>query len=281
MRSDAITVVNDSFLLTLGHRARELVRRRETIRFLVSSNLKAGHRDKVLGHLWSLLDPLLFVGVYFVVFGLMFGQTGRGRSAFIVYLSIGVLAFRFLDATIAQATLCIKANRGLIHEVSFPKAVFPVAVSLSRLYDFLWGLLVLLLIIPLAGVPWTVHAVWIVPLLGIHVLLATGLAFLVACMGAFFADTANVVGVIMRLLMYISPTFYYARGEHGLIPERWQALYMMNPIACLLEGYRDALLWGRTPDVSMLTYVTAVSVGLLITGFVVFSIGEGRFAKYV
>ncbi len=267
--------------MTLIHRARMLLGRWETIGLLVASNLKTGHRDKILGHLWNLLDPLLFVGVYFVVFGLMFGQTGRGRAAFIAYLSIGVLAFRFIDGTIAQATLCIKANRGLIHEVSFPKAVFPVAVCLSRLYDFLWGLIVLLLAVLLAGFPLTPHVFWLVPLLVLNVLFATGLAFAVACMGAFFADTANVVGVFMRLMMYLSPTFYYARGDHGLIPERWLPLYMANPIACFLEGYRDALLWGRMPEGSMLAYTAAVSIAVLIAGFAVFSAGEGRFAKYV
>jgi len=277
----SVSIAHDSYLGTLAHRAGQLLARWETIRFLVASNLKAGHRDKALGHLWNLLDPLLFVGVYFVVFGLLFGQTGRGRAVFVVYLSIGVLAWRFFEGTIAQATLCIKANRGLIHEISFPKAVFPVAVCLSRLYDFLWGLAVLLPILFVAGIPLTPHALWVAPLIVLHVCFTTGLAFLAAYMGAFFADTANVVNVVMRLLMYFSPTFYYARGEHGLIPERYLAVYMANPIACFFEGYRDGLLWGRTPDLSMLLYLVGVSVAVLLAGFAVFARGEGRFAKYI
>jgi ABC-type polysaccharide/polyol phosphate export permease len=270
-----------SFIATFSQRARELCGRWQTIRFLVGSNLKAGHRDKVLGHLWNLLDPLLFVGVYFVVFGLLFGQTGRGRTEFILYLSVGVLAWRFLEGTIAQATMCVRGNRGLIHEINFPKGVFPVSVCLSRLYDFLWGLLVLLPILVIAGSPPTLYALWVFPLVVLQVLFTIGVAFLVAYMGAFFADTANVVNVAMRLLMYASPTFYYVRGEYSLIPERYLAIYMLNPIACFFEGYRDALIYGKTPPTDLLLYVTAVSVGILLFGFSVFAHGEGKFAKYV
>ncbi len=272
---------HDPIPARLLRQAAELFRRRETIRFLVASNLKAGHRDKFLGHLWSLLDPLLFVGVYFFVFGMLFGQNRRGSPTFIVYLSIGVLAWRFFDGAITQATLCIKANRGLIHEISFPKSVFPVAVCLSRFYDFLWGLLVLLPILMLAGIPLTWHMLWVIPLLGLYLLFTIGVAFVLAWVGAFFADAANIATVALRVLMYLSPTFYYATGAHGIIPEKYMRVYMLNPIACFFESYRDALLWGCMPQPATLGYLALVTGVVLIVGFAVFALGEGRFAKYI
>jgi teichoic acid transport system permease protein len=137
---------------------RRLCERRETIRYLVSSQLRAGHRDKVLGNLWNLLDPMLFVGVYFVVFGLLFQQRAPGRTTeFILYLSIGVLAWRFHGASISQGANCIRGNRGLVHEISFPKAVFPIAICLSRLYDFLWGLLIVAVLTLVIGSGVTIH----------------------------------------------------------------------------------------------------------------------------
>jgi ABC-type polysaccharide/polyol phosphate export permease len=263
---------------------RSLWKRRETIRYLTVSTLKAGHRDKVLGHFWNLLDPLLFVGVYFVVFGLLFGQAlgraGRGTD-FILYLSSGVLVLRFFDATVAQAAMCVRGNRGLIHEISFPKAVFPVSVCISRLYDFLWGLLVLAVIILLVRGTLTVHALWAVPLVALLVCFLGGLAFLVAYLGAFYADTSNVLSVVMRLMMYGSPTFYYVRGEQSILPERYLPIYMLNPLACFYESFRDALVYARTPEAGMFLYVAGVSVAVLLIGFVVFSRGEGKFAKYV
>jgi ABC-type polysaccharide/polyol phosphate export permease len=131
------------------------------------------------------------------------------------------------------------------------------------------------------GIPLTPHALWMVPLVAMFVIFASGLAFLAAYLGAFFADTMNVTSVLLRLLMYLSPTFYYARGEHGLIPERYQALYMANPVACFFEAFRDALLWGRMPDPWLVLYAGAVSAVVFCVGFAVFAAGEGRFAKYV
>jgi ABC-type polysaccharide/polyol phosphate export permease len=269
----------------LGIRLRlfhDLWSRRETVWYLVVSNLKAGHRDKVLGHLWNLLDPLMFVGVYFVVFGLIFGQGGAGRNTeFTLYLALGVLAFRFVDGTLAQSTLCIRGNRGLIHEINFPKAIFPVSICLSRFYDLLWAMLVLIPILLLTGHIPTIHILWTVPLLAIQLVLVCGMALVTAHWGAFFADMHNVVNVATRLLMYISPTFYYVRGPKALISQKYLGIYMLNPLACLFESYRDAMIWGRMPEPRMMLYAGAVSLMTLIVGSAVFSSGEGKFAKYI
>jgi ABC-type polysaccharide/polyol phosphate export permease len=275
---------------THGLRAsvRRLYDRRETVRYLVSSQLRAGHRDKVLGNLWNLLDPMLFVGVYFVVFGLLFQQRAPGRTTeFILYLSVGVLAWRFHGAAIAQGANCVRGNRGLIHEISFPKAVFPVAICLARLYDFLWGLLIVAVLTLVLGGGVTIYWLWLPVLLFLQLLFTVGVAFIVAYLGAFYADTVNIVDVAMRLWFYMSPIFYRVRGERSIIPEdheRYQEFlfyYMLNPVACFFESYRDALLWGRMPEPDVLLYVASVSVVIAVVGLAIFARGEGSFAKYV
>ena len=261
---------------------RALYGRRETIRFLTHSNLKAGNRDKVLGHVWNLLDPLLFIAVYFVVFGWIFGQTARARAAdFLTYLVIGVLAWRFLEGAVSQSTSCIRSYRGLIHAISFPKAVLPVSICLSRLYDFLWGLMAFIIILLLIGMNWSVHLLWIPLLVFVQLVFVMGLAFVVACLGAMYADTSNIVGVGMRLWFYCSPIFYYATGPHGMIPDRYVLYYMLNPVACFFEAYRSAFLHASAPQAAILLYLVTVSVGLWLVGFVLFTRREGEFSKYV
>ena len=260
---------------------RELYGRRETILYLVSSNLKAGHRNKALGNLWNLLDPLLSLVVYFVVFGLLF-QQARGRSGnYLIYLFVGVLAFRFLDGTVHQAVNCIRGNRALINEINFPKAVFPLSISLSRLYDFLWGLVVLVVAMLVTGQPLTWQALWVVPLTVIELVFFTGLAYVVAYLGAFFADTANISTVALRLLFYASPVLYYVHGEHTRVPEQYLTVYMLNPMACLLEAYHDVLVRQQAPDPGYVLYVVGFAVVTLLVGYGIFSRGEGKFAKYV
>ncbi len=260
---------------------RELYARRETVVYLVSSNLKAGHRNKVLGNLWNLLDPLLSLSIYYLIFGVLFQQAGRRPSDYLIYLFVGVLAWRFLEGTITQAATCIRTYRGLIAEINFPKSVFPLSISLSRLYDFLWGLLVLLVVLLLAGRHLSLHALWLLPLILVQLLLTAGLAYLVAYLGAFFADTANIAAVVLRLGFYLSPILYFVGGEHSRVPERYLSLYMLNPMACLLEGYRAGLIQHRSPELGHSLYLVAVTLATLAAGFSLFSRGEGKFAKYV
>jgi ABC-type polysaccharide/polyol phosphate export permease len=267
---------------SLAARLWRLCQRRETIAYLVSANLKAGHRNKVLGNLWNLLDPLLSLGVYYLVFGVWLSQARHGASAYLIYLFTGVLAWRFLDGTASQAVNCIRNNRGLINEINFPKAVFPISICLSRLYDFLWGLLVLGVALVLVGTPLSKHMLWIVPLIFIQLLFTLGVAYIVAYLGAFFADTANIITVVLRLGFYASPILYYVQGPHATrIPERYVSIYMLNPMACLMEGYRAGLTRQQDPDQWQVLYVLGVALIVLIAGYGLFSRGEGKFAKYV
>jgi len=244
----------------------------------------------VLGHLWNILDPLMFMLVYYFVFGVLFKLAGGGRSLeFMLYILVGLMIWRFISSTIGQAANCIRGNRGLIHEINFPKAVFPVSVTFSRLYDFLWGTIVILVFLVLAGTRPTLQLLWLPLLVGLMLLFTTGAALVVAYLGAFFADTTNVLNVLLRLLFYCSPIFYYVRPKPG-VPESdvflydhqtVHTLYMLNPIACFYESFRDALLWGEMPEARMLSYMLTVSVGVCLIGFAIFTRGEGKFAKYI
>jgi len=262
--------------------AKEVLARLETIQYLVASQLRAGHRNKVLGNLWTLLDPLMLLGIYYLVFGIGLRQAGDDPGKFVIYLGIGVLAFRFLDQTLAQAANCIRANRGLVEQVPFPKAILPIVISLCRLYDFVWGLVVLCIAIWLTGFPLTASVGWVPIFILIQLALCIGLAYIVACVGAFFADTTNIVAAATRLLFFASPIFYFARpepGHPGIIPPEYATYYYLNPLATLLDGYRDALLWGRTPSAETLLYPLAVSFIALGVGFAIFSRHERRYAR--
>lgn len=286
MSSTPLDIPTSRHAPSLLERFQTLWGRRETIRYLTSSQLKAGHRDKMLGRLWSLLDPMMFMLVYYFVFGVLFGLAGGGRSVdFMLYILIGVLTYQFVSTTIGQATACIRGNRGLIHEISFPKAVFPVSVTFARLYDFLWGLAVLVAFLLVGGVWPTAHYLWLPLLVALTLLFALGMGLIVAYLGAFFADMTNVVNVALRLLFYCSPVFYFVRdqGEYKAMfhDEMIVRLYMLNPFSCFLECYRDALLWGRMPEPALLLYAAAFSIVICVVGFALFCRGEGKFAKYI
>jgi ABC-type polysaccharide/polyol phosphate export permease len=289
MSSSPIGIESVSSDASLLEHFRRLYARRETVLYLATRNLKAGHRDKVLGHLWSLLDPLLFMLVYFLVFGVLFGIVrggGGGRSfEFMLYILVGILVFRFVYGTSSQSANAIRSNRGLIQEINFPKAVFPISVVFSRLYDYMWGMIVFVAILLVGGGKPTLYYLWLPVLILLMVLFTSGMAMILSCVGAFFADTPNVLAVTMRLFFYGSPIFYFVRdcgqNEAQLKNETVRFFYMLNPLACFIECSRDAVLWGTTPELRYLIYVAVVSVVVALVGFAVFTRVEGRFAKYI
>jgi|JI10StandDraft_1071094.scaffolds.fasta_scaffold371508_2 lipopolysaccharide transport system permease protein len=263
---------------------RRVLARTETIRLLTVSQLASGHRDKLLGNVWSLLDPLLTLAVYYLIFGIGFRQAAGAPREFVLHLFVGIVVWRFFSESVGQAAGCLRSQRSLILAADFPKAVIPISVCLARLYDLAWSLVVVGAAAWLLGTGFGPQIAWIVPILALLFAWTLGLSFLVAHAGLFFADTANLVGAFLRLWVLVSPIFYFARSAHGrtgIVPPGLLDYYMLNPMAGLLEAFRDVLIWHATPRGGELVFVASVSLGLLAVGFVVFARGEGRFAKYV
>ena len=94
-----------------AHSLRRLLGSGETIRLLAGAQLKAGHRDKLLGHLWSLLDPLLTLAVYYLIFGIGFRQAGDAPGEFVLYLFTGIVAWRFFGDSVGQSTASLRSHR--------------------------------------------------------------------------------------------------------------------------------------------------------------------------
>lgn len=270
-------------------RLHALFARRETIYYLTAGNLKAGHRDKALGHLWNLLDPALFMLVYYFIFGILFGQVGAGAARtgeYMLHLFVGLVVWRFLTGAVSQSANVIRSQRALIHAINFPKSVFPVSHCLATLYDFLWGLLVVGFVLVVFGDGLKLQVLWIIPGLAILVMFGLGMGFIVAYLGTFYADTSNVLNVVMRLWFYCSPILYYVRGPHSRFAgsshqDLIEFLFMLNPAACILALFYDPLLSGAAPEPQYLIYATVISAAIFVSGFELFTRFEGKFIKYV
>ena len=263
---------------------RRLLARGETIRLLTRSQLAAGHRDKLLGNVWSLLDPLASLAVYYLVFGIGFRQAGSSPKAFVLHLFLGIVVWRFVSESIGQATTALRSQRGLVLAADFPKAVIPIAICCARLYDLLWALVVVGMAAGLMGTRLSLQVLWLPALLALAFAFTLGVCFLVARVGLFFADTVNVVGAGLRLWVLLSPIFYFARSEHGhegIVPPGLLDYYLLNPIAGLLGAFRDVLIWRSAPRVDDLGTVFAWALASLVVGFFFFARAEGRYAKYV
>ncbi len=259
---------------------RDIWRKRAILAHFVGAQLTSSYRTKSLGFLWALLDPLLFMGVYYLVFGKILAHR---PLSFMLHLFIGVIAFRFLSRASTQAAGILRARSGLIREIPFPKTVLPVSVVLARLFDFGAGWLIAIPLSIMFGSPPTVYWLLVPFIIVIQILFVMGFSLLTAYIGVFFADIQNILSVGLRLWFYMSPVLYYLEDVQKKTADQplLYKLYMANPMTNFLQAYESLVARGQWPQFGHVAYALVFSVLLFLLGLFVFSRCEGQVEKYV
>ena len=256
---------------------RELWEYRELLYFLVWRNVKVRYRQTLLGGLWVVLQPFLTMVVFSVFFGRLANVPSDGLP-YPIFSFTALLPWQLFARAVTDSTNSLVANQRLITKVYFPRLVIPVSAVLAGLVDFGVSLVVLLGMMFYYGIVPTV-GVFLLPL---FVLLAMATALAVSlwlsALNVQYRDVHQIVPFLVQLWLYATPIAY----SSSLIPEGYRALYGLNPMVGVVEGFRWALLgsqaWGTRTMV--VVSVLAVSV-LLMGGLVYFRRMERTFADVV
>ena len=210
--------------------------------------LKADSAQYFLGYIWWLLEPLMFVGVFYLVFDIFLGsQSGD----FLTFLICGQLTFVWFSKSVTHAADSIVAAAGLIGKINVPKTLFPLSVIQEGVYKQSTIFALLLVIVIARGYPPTVNWVYLVPLIGLQYLMIVTCGFISAILVCYRKDFALVISLVMILLMFCSGVFWNVRE---LVTEQMSDLVMRyNPMAYVLDAYREILMFGRAPNLLQLT----------------------------
>jgi ABC-type polysaccharide/polyol phosphate export permease len=250
-------------------RLRELFRYRDLIRNLVVSEVKTRYKSSVLGFVWSLLNPLAMMLVFTVVFGALWPN--QQVNNFPIFLLCGLLPWNFFSASVVSSINSVLANGNLVKKVYFPREVLPIAAVLAQLVNFLLALVVLfaaLLIFRTHFSPW----LWTLPLIIlIQTCFSLGIGLVLSTLQVFYRDTQLVMEVVMLAWFFLTPVFYEASrlpayttiGNFELPVQR--TLYILNPMASLINVYRDLLYYGYRTDIDF--FVRTALTALLALGF--------------
>jgi len=272
-------------------RLAELLRYRELIENLVMRDLKVRYKGSVLGFLWSLLNPLLLMGVFTVVFTLLAPNTAIPK--FPAFLLCALLPWNFFSSSMVGAVHSIVGNGHLIKKVYFPREILPISVVMSSFVNFLLALPVLFLFLALFRVPFTIWLVYLPVIMAVQVVFVIGVALLLATLNVYYRDTAVILEVLLQAWFFLTPIFYPAE----IVPE-WRTIlgielpvrrltYILNPMASIVASYRSVLYGftnGAPPappawDFFSRTVVTAIVC--LLVGYAVFVRHSRRFGEEV
>ena len=251
---------------------RELWRRREFAFELSRTSLRAQHFDTVVGQLWLVLNPLLLACVYFLLVDIIGARTGG--ISFFAHLMATLFVFHFVTDAIRQAVRSVTGGGRLILNTAFPRVLLPGASVIVAFKRFLPTIVVFIPAAIVASLPFGPHLLWLLPVFGLFVILTAGLSMLVAAGQVYFRDLKNFLQYALRMWLYASPILYYADS----VPDRYDFLLVLNPIAPLLTAWSDVIDRGLAPDAADLALGAAWAFALFVVGALFFISREREFA---
>jgi ABC-type polysaccharide/polyol phosphate export permease len=272
--SDALVVQGEDLASMTGGVTRVWAYR-HLLRNLVAKDLHIKYRGSMLGFAWSILIPLMMIGVYTVAFTYVLGvETPR----FVLYLLIGLLSWNFFAGAINGATEAISGGGALLKSVVFPRAVLPFSVVLFHLSQYVLTLVVFLPVMLLVyRVPPTGSMLLFPLFLLLQVLFITGLALGLSAATALFRDVRHLVEVGIGMLFWATPIVY----EMTKVPEQFQFLALLSPSAPFIRAYQDIFYYGVMPDLTIWVVSVAYALGAFVCGLSVFLAYEGSFSELV
>jgi teichoic acid transport system permease protein len=251
---------------------REAWRRRSFAVELSRTKLRAQHFNTVFGQLWLVLNPLLLAGVYFVLVDILRG--GSSREGFFAHLVAGIFAYHLVSDAVRQGTKSVVSGGRLILNTAFPRVLLPLGSVISAVKRFLPCLVIYVPVHIVSGLPVDLNLLWLLPLLGLLVVMASGLAMIVGALQVYFRDLKNFMPYLLRVWLFASPVLYFADE----MPEKYRFLLDLNPLGQLLSAWSDVINLGGTPSGRELIVASAWAFGTLIVGFLFFVSREREFA---
>jgi len=249
---------------------REAYRYRYMLVNLVRRDVKVRYRNSILGILWSLLNPLLMMLVFSLIFGKLMPQEAIRQYA--VFFLVGLLPWQFFTGSMLSGTISILTSAPIIKKVYFPRELIPMAAVLANLVNILLTFVVLAIFLYAFDLGLTVHALWIPALLLTQVLFTMGLVFILSAFNVFYRDVIMILDVLMLAWFFLTPLVYpleqlgSSQTVLGITFNPAVVMRWLNPMASIIDGYRT-VLWGTMgsegavsmdPIYLLRTFVTAV-----------------------
>lgn len=241
---------------------------------LVLKDFRIRYRNMSLGILWSLLNPLVMMGVLTFVFSVVLPGAMRN---FPVAVLCGLIPYNFFVTAVLTGSNSVVDNAPLVKFIPAPRWAMPVASVLSSSVHLLLQLALLLLLAVATGERVTAHWLWIPALLALQLALVAGLALALAAVNVFLRDTKYLLESFFLVLFWLVPIFY----GFDVIPPAYRGVYEWNPVAALVLALRSVVLAGAAPPPVLLAKLTAASAASLLLGALLFARCEPRVAEHV
>jgi lipopolysaccharide transport system permease protein len=267
-----IEPVNKRFKLDL----KELWQSKELFYFLAWRDMKTRYAQAAIGAGWAIIQPLLTTIIFTIVFS-YWAKVPSDGLPYPIFAYAAILPWTLFARSLERSTLSVVSEGALIKKVYFPRLIIPIVSTFINLVDFVVGFAILILMMLWYQV-WPTWAIIALPLF-VCMTVATSLSVSIwlSAINVKYRDVASVVPLLTQLWMFSSPVLY----PSSIVPERFQTVYALNPMAGVIEGFRWALLGKESPNWHMVIISMCVVGIFLMAGVIFFKQVERAFADII
>lgn len=245
---------------------------RELLKSNVKKEIRGKYKGSFLGVLWSFVNPLLQVLVYAIVFPYIMRVN---TPNYLQFLIVGVIPWTFFTTVMSQGMITVRLNSGIVKKVYFPREILPISVALSGLVNFFISCIIILVFCVGGGLGISWHLA-LLPLVGIiQFVLSLGLILALSAINIYIKDTEYIITFIINMLFYATPILY----PITLLPEKIRWIMNLNPMAVIINMYRDIFINHQLTDIQQVIYIVVVSLVFFVIGILTFRKLEKGFAE--
>ncbi|QRN82441.1 ABC transporter permease [Chloroflexota bacterium] len=255
---------------------KELWRYRELIYFLTWRDIKVRYKQAVLGIAWAVLQPLMTMVIFTVIFGTLLKTPSQGIP-YPLFSLTALLPWQLFASALQRSSTSLVGNANLLTKIYFPRLAIPLASIFAALVDFLISFVVLIGVMGYYRYMPGWNVLWVPLLVLLALLTALAVGLWLSALNVQYRDIQQIVPFLIQVWMYASPIVYPIETIPAGI---WRWLYSLNPMVGVIQGFRWALLGGTPPDLTLVISVAMVLI-LLVSGLYYFRRMEKTFADIV
>lgn len=241
---------------------------RRIVRSTAWVEIKKKYAGSVLGILWMVVYPLLFLAAYAMIYGLVFKVRYPGLTTpeYVAVIFSGLIVFLGFNESIVSGIQSVTSNSGLIKNTLFPIEMIPVRTVLcSQVTQIVGSIMLLVLLLVLKR--WTMLTPLIIFIMGLEILMEIGLTWILSSINVIMKDLQNIIGLLMLLIMMASPIAYPV----SMIPESMRVYMVINPVYCFIIANQEILVYGAVPERYIIVGMLVWSLFFFVLGYVFFN----------
>ena len=248
----------------------------ELLAQLTSREIKQRYKQSVLGYAWVILNPFFQMLVMAFVYNIIMRVPDLGVP-YSIYLYAGLLPWTLFNNSLTGSVNSLVGNAGLLSKIYFPREIFVMSTMLAKMVDFALSCSIFVIFMIYFQIPVTWNILWVIPILLIQQLFTYALSLFLAAANLFYRDIQYLLNLVLLIWMYLTPVIYATE----FFPEKYQWIFKLNPMAIIINAYRQVILAGGMPNLKSLGLALLLSLGILALAYKFFKKVEGLFADVV